>query len=72
MCGYDKDYLKDTYKKLGSQKLLRWSAKDVAHWICTIELDDYVAALETVGIHGAVMVSSLAAYCESNHKGVLY
>ena len=60
MCGYDKNYLKDSYaeKKLGSQKLLHWSAKDVAHWICTIELDEYAGTLETMGIHGAVMVSN--------------
>lgn len=60
MCGYDKGYLKDSYavKKLGSQKLLRWSAKDVAQWVCSIELDEYVGAMESMGIHGAVMVSN--------------
>ena len=60
MCAYDKGFLKNNYadKKLGSLKLLRWSAKDVAHWVCSIELEEYVGALETMGIHGAVMVSN--------------
>lgn len=58
MCRYDKDYLKDTCaeKKHGSQKLLHWTAKDVADWVCSIELDEYVSGLDTKGIHGAVMV----------------
>lgn len=58
MCGYDKDYLKDSTaeKKHGSQKLLHWSAKDVANWVCSIELDEYVGAMDSAGIHGAVMV----------------
>lgn len=59
LCGYDGEYLKDSCaeKSHGSQKLLHWSAKDVCRWVCGIELDDYVSALNTAGIHGAVMVS---------------
>lgn len=57
MCGYDRGYLKDGYvEKRGGQKLLRWSAKDITHWVCSIELEDYVGGLESMGIHGAVMV----------------
>lgn len=58
MCGFDKDYLKDSCpgKQQGSQKLLHWSAKDVSQWVCSIELDGYVAALDRMGIHGAIMV----------------
>lgn len=60
MCGYDPEYLKDSCleKNRGSQKLLHWSSKDVSRWVCSIELDDYVGAMDTAGIHGAVMVSS--------------
>ena len=59
MCGYDAEYLKDSCadKTRTSQKLLHWSVKDVARWVCSIELDEYVGALDTSGIHGAVMVS---------------
>lgn len=59
MCGYDAEYLKDSCgeKNLGSHKLLHWSAKDVARWVCSIELDGYVSAMDTAGIHGAIMVS---------------
>lgn len=63
MCGYDPEYLKDSCiekSRRGSQKLLHWSAKDVARWICSIELDDYVGSMDTSGIHGAVMVSQRA------------
>ncbi len=58
MCGFDKDYLKDScpWKHQGSQKLLHWSAKDVRQWVCSIELDEYVATLDRMGIHGAIMV----------------
>lgn len=58
LCGYDGEYLKDSCaeKSHGSQKLLHWSAKDVCRWVCSIELDDYVGALNTAGIHGAVML----------------
>lgn len=59
MCGYNAEYLKDSCgeKNLGSHKLLHWSAKDVARWVCSIELDGYVSAMDTAGIHGAIMVS---------------
>lgn len=58
MCAYNKDYLKGNSvdKSHGSQKLLHWSAKDVVQWVCTIELDEYVTAMDTAGIHGAIMV----------------
>lgn len=61
MCGFDKDYLKDSCpaKHQGSQKLLHWSAKDVSQWVCGIELDGYATALDKMGIHGAIMVSKL-------------
>ena len=59
MCGYNKDYLKDSCpeKTSGSQKLLHWSSKDVAQWVCSIELDEYVSGLDIAGIHGALMVN---------------
>lgn len=62
MCGYDAEYLKDSCveKNRGSQKLLHWTAKDVAKWVCSIELDEYVGTIDKSGIHGAVMVSILA------------
>lgn len=72
MCGYDPEYLKDSCleKNRGSQKLLHWSAKDVARWVCSIELDEYVGAMDTSGIHGAVMVSIY--YAVMVGKGIAY
>lgn len=40
----------------GSQKLLHWTAQDVAGWLCSIDLDEYVGALQNRGLHGALMV----------------
>ena len=58
MCGYSKNFLAQgsSEKVIGSQKLLHWTAKDVANWIRTIDLDEYIGGLENAGIHGAVMV----------------
>lgn len=41
----------------GSQKLLHWTAQDVKNWLWNINLDQYVGALDNVGLHGALMVS---------------
>ena len=59
MCGYNRDYLKESPSEAGSQKLLHWSAKDVADWVKTIELDEYVGGLQEAGVNGAVMVRLL-------------
>ena len=44
----------------GSQKLLHWTAQDVKNWLWNINLDEYVAALDNAGLHGALMVNM---YC---------
>lgn len=56
MCGYQGDYLKEAPSGSRKKKLLHWSARDVANWIQSIELDDYAGGLEETGIHGALMV----------------
>jgi hypothetical protein len=57
MCGYDPNYLKDSAAaSQGSQRLLHWTAQDVKNWLWTVKLDDYVGALENVGLHGALML----------------
>ena len=40
----------------GSQKLLHWTAQDVKNWLWTVNLDEYVGALDNTGLHGALMV----------------
>lgn len=61
MCGYQGDYLKEAPSGGSKKKLLHWSARDVANWIQSIELDDYAAGLEEAGIHGALMVWLLSS-----------
>ena len=62
MCSHKRDYLKEASPESGSKKLLYWSSREVADWIRSIELDEYVGGLEEAGIHGAFMVGLLASY----------
>ena len=61
-CSYNRHYLKEESPEAGSKKLLHWSSKDVANWIRSIELDEYVGGLEEAGIHGALMVRASLSF----------
>jgi hypothetical protein len=66
MCGYNPNYLKDpAAASQGSQKLLHWTAEDVKTWLWNINLDQYVGALDNVGLHGALMLLEVRFTSES-------
>jgi len=68
LCGYDKNYLSlaKSEKSEGSQKLLHWSCADVGEWLSSIQLEQYVTALDRTGIHGPVMVTRQGLCCHGN------